>query len=61
MGEIVSLHGKMASNADAAWERYRLLAQAALDNPRLTVDRNHCEQMLRAWDRFRRAYLAEAS
>jgi hypothetical protein len=58
MGEIVSFHEHRASDTDQAWERYRALAQATLDNPRLSVDRQHSQATIRAWERFRRAYLA---
>lgn len=46
---------------EGAWLVYQALAQAAIDDPKLFVDRRHCETMARAWDRWRDLYLETAA
>lgn len=61
MGTILSFPSAAVTTAERAWLAYRALAQAAIDDPRLFVDRHHCETMARAWDRWRDLYLESAA
>lgn len=45
-------------SVDAAWEQYQRLVQAALENPRLNLDREHVEARILAHKRFQDAFLA---
>lgn len=46
------------ASVDAAWERYRVLVEAALENERLYADRAHVEAMIKAHEEFRAGFLA---
>lgn len=41
-----------AQTVDAAWARYQALAREVENNPKLSMDRNHSEAMIRAHRRF---------
>jgi len=43
--------------ASAAWEAYKALAQAWLDDPALRTDYTHCVAMARAYGRFQKLFL----
>ncbi len=45
------------ATVDAAWEEYRLLAAAVLDDHTLLTDRAHQEAMVRAWQDWRDLFL----
>lgn len=45
--------------ADAAWERYAILAARALDDPRLSLDRSFNERLIRAHAAFEHAFKSE--
>lgn len=43
---------------EAAWQRYNALAREVVDNPRLLLDRQHCEAFTIARAEWERAFLA---
>lgn len=45
------------SPIDQAWEEYAILMRAMNDNPALRLDRQHVENALRAYARFRDLFL----
>lgn len=61
MGTILSFPPTSRNAVESAWVVYQALAQAAIDDPKLFVDRDHCETMARAWDRWRDLYLESAA
>lgn len=60
MGAVHSIIPTPAA-VDAAWERYRALAAAAIEQPALLRDRGHVQRLARADSAFRRAFLATES
>jgi hypothetical protein len=56
VGQVLPLRSK--ASVDDAWNRYQALAQAAVDDPRLTTDRNHIQATIRAHKAFADAFLA---
>lgn len=48
-------------SVSAAWEAYRILAQAWRDNPSLRVDFDHCVEMTRALARFQKLFMESES
>lgn len=46
------------ANADAAWERYSEIAKRAVDDPKLLLNRAHCEEFTRRWEEWRDLFLA---
>ncbi|SNT05711.1 hypothetical protein SAMN06295912_13523 [Sphingomonas laterariae] len=57
MSNVVQL--RPADATQRLWEAYRVLAQRIADNPRLRVDVEFQQEMVRAWKRWADAYLAE--
>ncbi len=49
-----------ARSVDEAWEAYRALRQREIDEPRLMVDRPHCEAVSLAWSAWRDLFLQTA-
>lgn len=53
-----NVHQLFSSGADldAAWERYRRLAKAMEDNPRLRLERDHVDRTLAAFAEYQRLF-----
>jgi hypothetical protein len=56
--EVIPIRKQTA--ADEAWSSYAAMVREMVENPALMHDREHVEQMLLAFNRFRQVFLGGA-
>lgn len=62
MGEVIPFRrSRKADPSQTAWDEYQALGKAAVDNPCLMLDKDHCEAMSLAWSRWRSLFLGVRS